>query len=154
MLSLSLYLSLPFPHCSWTMHVHGSQCVREMRGFWSRCGLVFSRRVLGLALECTLMARAWGACNWQGIFSIHPFSQPVSSCTQGLQGYKEAYFFTLQHVNARRPCSLLFDKCVSVQCYHLTDKIPTPLPSTDESSQGFIYYLNIFSIRMHLLFLY
>lgn len=55
-----------------------------------------------------------------------------------------------RHVDVSRPRSVWFDKCVSVQCYHLSDKNPTP----DESSQRFIYYLNIFSIRMHLLFLY
>lgn len=79
------------------MHAHdnGGQRVREMRGFRSRCGLVFSGRVLGLACEHTLMARVGGAGNCSSRRQGHIFHPSIftNRLLPGCRGTKRPFFF-------------------------------------------------------------
>lgn len=65
-------------------------------------------------------------------------------------------FGNVRHVEGRTSPN----EFICAQSRHILDRTPPIHPpththtQTHESSQGFIYYLNIFSIRIHLLFLY
>lgn len=85
-------------------------------------------------------------CPWpQDEYFVQIFVQIVYFKAQSTLGVST--FVNVRHLEGRTS----LDEFICVQSRHFSDRTSPP---THESSQGFIYYLNIFSIRIHLLFLY
>lgn len=148
--NLRLFLS----YWSWAMHVHGHSWCYERCDVSDWIQIGFSGRFFSLATElwfyvATMLGIGNGFSEKSEYFiQIYVENVCFETCIC-VYVYKSVHVWIYCILQTGHPRPVWIDEWVCVQSHQLSDKIPP-----DESSQEFIYYLNIFSIRMHLLFLY